>query len=263
MFSVGIGVVAWKLWIESQLFTDVYRYKLTLTVDTPDGPRMGESVAEVTYTTPYGLASTVTREGEAVVVDLGPHRPPLVALMSDFIKSYRMPRTDAFRDHQFVWDGAPAPKLFRSIYGVALEEYNDPARFRDRMLSVLAHAREAGPRPIPPIDLPDLVTFTDTNDPRTIIEVAPQAMGETLGTGVSLRSATFEITDAPIRESIETKLPFLDTPGWYCDLRRYDWLEQRKTVVDVGVASFKQISFYKMPTWRKPARCPISDVPPR
>lgn len=70
-------------------------------------------------------------------------------------------------------------------------------------------ARMRGPRAITPADLPDLVTFADINDPKSVIEVDPNDLQVTLGPNVTWNAITLEITDEPISKGIRTKLPWL------------------------------------------------------
>jgi hypothetical protein len=70
-------------------------------------------------------------------------------------------------------------------------------------------ARMRGPRPISPADLPDLVTFVDFNDPKSVIEVNPNDLQATLGPNVTWHEITLESTDGRITTGIRTKLPWL------------------------------------------------------
>jgi hypothetical protein len=70
-------------------------------------------------------------------------------------------------------------------------------------------AESRGPRPITPADLPDLVTFPDVNDPKSVVEVDPNDLGATLGPGVEWRAITLEVTDEPVTNGIAEKLRWL------------------------------------------------------
>jgi len=70
-------------------------------------------------------------------------------------------------------------------------------------------AKTRGPRKITPEALPDLVTFADIDDPRSVIEVDPNNLQATLGQGVTWNEITLEMTDEPITTGIEKKLPWL------------------------------------------------------
>ncbi|MGD9851514.1 MAG: hypothetical protein AB7T38_09620 [Nitrospirales bacterium] len=67
---------------------------------------------------------------------------------------------------------------------------------------------------IPPSHYPLLVTFTDITDPTTVKKVDPENLADTLGTSVSLKRITLEITDEPVTEGkIEQVLGWLKTIG--------------------------------------------------
>ncbi|HEX2366281.1 MAG TPA: hypothetical protein VHJ00_14810 [Bradyrhizobium sp.] len=70
-------------------------------------------------------------------------------------------------------------------------------------------AQMRGAHEISPNDLPNLVTFADINDPKTVIEIDPNDLQATLGAGVSWNKITFEITDEPITKGIELKLTWI------------------------------------------------------
>jgi hypothetical protein len=71
----------------------------------------------------------------------------------------------------------------------------------------IAHMR--GSRAIAPTDLPDLVTFANINDPKSVIEVDPNDLQATLGPNITWNEITLESTDEPITTSIRAKLPWL------------------------------------------------------
>ena len=70
-----------------------------------------------------------------------------------------------------------------------------------------------GPHKITPADLPDLVTFADINDPKSVIEVHPNNLHAALGPNISWNEITFESTDESVSKGIELKLPWLPA---YC-----------------------------------------------
>ena len=63
------------------------------------------------------------------------------------------------------------------IYGLALS--------KDFMDDVPRIARMRGPHAITPADLPDLVTFADINDPKSVIEIDPNDLQATLGPNIT------------------------------------------------------------------------------
>jgi hypothetical protein len=64
--------------------SESYRYKLTLAVDTKDGIKRGSSVGEVAHWEVFVPERGVAHKlrGEALYLDLGPGKRPLVALLS-------------------------------------------------------------------------------------------------------------------------------------------------------------------------------------
>ena len=62
---------------------------------------------------------------------------------------------------------------------------------------------------ITPNDLPDLVSFTDVNDPKSVIEVDPNDLQATLGPNITWNEITLESTDEPVTTGIVRKLPWL------------------------------------------------------
>jgi hypothetical protein len=175
--------------------SDSYRYKLTLSVDTPDGVKTGFSVVEM-YAWDVSIparGTMSTARGEAVYVDLGPGQRPLVAVMT----LYRAKKAG------MIWaERKPDSQYLLALYG---EPKPDP-EFFSRISRLKKHR---GVRGLDPRDLPDLVTFADTNDPRSVMAVDPQNLPASLGPGVTWRATTIEVTDEPITWTIETKLPWL------------------------------------------------------
>ena len=138
--------------------SDSYKYKLTLSVDTPDGVKSGFSVVEVHVTQApafWGGGVGSTARGEAVYVDLGPGRRPLIAVMT----LYRA------KTKGMIWaEGKPDARYLLSRYGQPQPDDNFVSR-------VSRLKRHRGPLALTSADLPDLVTFADINDPRSVLAV--------------------------------------------------------------------------------------------
>lgn len=175
--------------------SESYRYKLTLAVDTPNGVKRGSSVAELTFFQVAIPARGIMNElrGEALYLDLGPGARPLIAL----IVRQTVPSPRQWR---------PTAQLSR-LYDILLSE-------ADVMDTLARIARKRGPRTIAANELPELVTFTDVNDPNTVTEVDPNNLEATLGPGVSWNEITLEVTDEPITKGIEEKLAWI--PHYSC-----------------------------------------------
>ena len=174
-----------------------YRYKLTLAINTPDGVRRGSTVTERVYWevsipargTPHKL------RGEALYLDLGPGARPLIALLTSHLH---------LKGGMTYWDWGAGDLLSR-LYGLPTEFGNDAA-FMDHIARL---GRMRGARRITPADLPDLVTFADINDPKSVIEIDPNNLQATLGPNITWNEITLEMTDEPITTGIEKKLPWI------------------------------------------------------
>jgi hypothetical protein len=170
-----------------------FRYKLTLAVNTPEGVKRSTSVTEWGFWevsipargTPHKL------RGEALYLDLGPGKKPLIALLTSHLHA---------KPGGTIWDW-PGDDLLSRLYG---------PHGRDDFLGGISRlAGMRGPRSIGPADLPDLVSFADVNDPKTVLEVDPNDLQATLGQGITWNAITLEMTDEPITTGIAKKLPWL------------------------------------------------------
>jgi len=209
--------------------TESYRYKLTLAVNTPAGVKRGSSVVEVMFWNVSIPAKGTTHKlrGEAFYLDLGSGARPLVALLT----SQLHPKYG--KDTRWTRDAGPDDNLLSRIYG-------EPPPLD--LIEYVSHiARMRGRRAITPGDLPDLVSFADINDPKTVIKVDPNDLQATLGPGVSWNEITLESTDEPVTLGIETKLPWI--PEHYVgmlDGDHYRSFEKNALANKLSVADFYQ-----------------------
>ncbi|MEA2969748.1 MAG: hypothetical protein QOE78_3009 [Alphaproteobacteria bacterium] len=137
--------------------------------------------------------------GEALYLDLGPGARPLVALLTSQL------RPTYGKEQRWTRDAGPGVRTLSRLY----EQSPSP----DYMDDVPRIARMRGPRKITTADLPDLVTFADINDPKSVIEVDPNDLQATLGPNMAWHEITLESTDEPITKDIKTRLPWL--PAYY------------------------------------------------
>jgi hypothetical protein len=206
--------------------SESYRYKLTLVVNTPDGVKRGSSVVEALYREVSIPERGIMHKlrGQALYLDLGPGARPLIALLTTHLhpkygKAMRWSR-----------DGGPDDNLLAELYGPPLPHVLD---------DVARVARMRGAHRITPDDLPDLVTFADINDPKTVIEVNPNNLQATLGPGVSWNEITLESTDEPITTGIRAKLPWL--PAYYGLTLDGDRYHNKNTLANsLGTGAFDQ-----------------------
>lgn len=175
--------------------SESFRYKLTLAVNTPDGVKRSSSVNEwVFWEVSMPARGTPHKvHGEALYLDLGPGARPLVALLT----SHLHPEPGGT-----VWDW-PGDNMLDRLY--------HPNWRDDDFMEVISRlAKSRGPRRITPEELPNLVTFADINDPKSVIEVDPNNLQGTLGRDITWNEITFEMTDEPITKGIELKLPWIN-----------------------------------------------------
>lgn len=207
--------------------TEGYHYKLTLAVNTPDGIKRASSVGEVVFwNVSIPARGTMHKlRGNALYLDLGPGARPLVALLTH--------RRHVGRDDVVRWsiEAGPDPRLLMQLYG---EKPSD-----DYMDDVPRIAAKRGPRKLAPDKLPDLVTFADVNDPGSVIEVDPNDLQATLGSGISWNEITIEIVDEPNTKGIEQKLPWI--PYYYCTmLDGHHYRDNRTLANSLSTADFDQ-----------------------
>lgn len=198
--------------------SETYRYKLTLAVHTPEGVKRGRSIAEVLFfDVSIPERGTMHRlRGEALYLDLGAGRRPLIALLTSQL------RPKYGKDLRWSRDGGPIFSFLTRLYG------ETPSS--DFMDDVARIARKRGPRAISPNDLPDLVTFEDVNDPNTVRTVDPNDLQATLGPNVTWNEITLESTDEPVTKEIALKLPWI--PYYWCGMLDGERYSNGRTVAN-------------------------------
>lgn len=150
-----------------------WHQKLTMVIDTPDGPIVASAVQRmhVTYYPKWmrinGTSRLVELTGESPVADLGSGRIVLTILDTDF------------RMEKMFLDLGQRPEIF--------------ARIEDQV--------GQPPRTIRPkfyMPLPPFVSFTDISDPSTAFNFRSEDFPKVFGPGYALREMTLEITDEPV-----------------------------------------------------------------
>ncbi len=179
-----------------------YRYKLTLSLDTPNGVKTASNVVQIDafdVTLPArGIGHKTT--GQALYIDLGTGQRPLIALLTRIRRE-----TDPWPTFPGWGEDAPGEALAEKCLGA-----NKP---RDWLDEVRATRQCTQPVEITPADLPDLITFADTNDPKSVMLIDPNNLNATLGPGVSWRSMTLQATDGPLTKGIDKHLPWMRNYG--------------------------------------------------
>jgi len=205
--------------------SETYRYKLTLVVNTPDGVKRGSSVCEVKFYDVFipERGTMHKLRGEALYLDLGPGARPLVALLTSRLHS-------KWRKDNQGWGYETGPTLGLLLSGVLSKDFMDD-------VARLAHMRVA--RKINPTDLPDLVTFADVNDPKSVIEVDPNNLEATLGPNISWNEIILESTDEPITKGIIQKLPWI--PAYRSSMLDGEHYRSKNTLANaLNTADFDQ-----------------------
>jgi hypothetical protein len=185
-----------------------YRYRLTITVDTPEGERQGSGVIQVRIDFASGLlraqgwAIWVTVRGEATVVDLG-ERGLLFALL--FSDSSRMSRIEPYT----VGEKPFSREKFRGKHYDGISSSEEYAAYLDELI------RQKPKAELNRSDLPLLVRFRDLKDFTSVERVDPFNLAASFGSGVTLKRAFVEITDDPVTKTIKELIP----PN-YADWRR-------------------------------------------
>ncbi len=191
----------------------LYRSKLTIDVLVDGEVKTGFSVVEheawqntSKLTLPEGRGVRSRTTGEALYIDLGPTRRPLIALL-----------TFKYNDYDYApWNPVP------EIYGWA-SDWEDGQNAGLAAAIQQRSARELSPGNGRLGGLPEFVTFADVTKPATVMKVDPANPAETLGPGVSIKRISFELVEpqrwyswlfgggTPLTTGIKTKLPWLES----------------------------------------------------
>lgn len=205
---IVVGIVAYKLAYP----TTVYRFRITVNVDTPRGLKTGSSVLEVrhrsypAWTTLGNNTGQSTLTGEAVFVDLGSNsdgRPlNVVALLA---QGQRAEHVD--------FDLLPG-MAFASHWKGEFKHFGTPREVSE--LPVGTRAELQGNL------IPTLVSFSNPSDPNTARVVSPSDFESVFGSGTRLENVEIEIVSPGIwpltligfsgeqaTQKIEAKLPWI------------------------------------------------------
>ena len=192
--------------------SETYRYRLTLSLNTPEGVKTGSVVNEVTHSEVWGptvgWAYPSRHRGQALFVDMGNGRKPLIALMA-FHCNYqeRCPGLSSNEELQLsTWTFTGPTSVLAN---------NPQTREEDDWTFFKAITKWNRLKPhldLKPQEVPDLITFRDINDPLTVELVDPRHLEDKLGAGVSWNTMTLDVLDdsTPVEFNLETKLPWYD-----------------------------------------------------
>jgi hypothetical protein len=177
-----------------------YRYKLALEVEV-DGKTLREFNVVESWAYDVSFPESGVRTGltgESIVVEIRPGRV-LVPLLRVITEVPDTTRGGNWTKQRGDWG------KFREAYGYKRPVQEDSKTY----WSSLNQFR--GEREWSLDDLPDLVTFDNVNDPRTVKLVDPRNLEASFGPGVRLTRATIAIVDnsTPLTKGIEKKLPWI------------------------------------------------------
>lgn len=187
--------------MEITITSGAWRYKMTVSVETPEGIKSGSAVREVSNSAssvkildfPQATNPAKVR-GEAVVVDLG-ERGKVFALLN----GYKLGEGHA---DNILYDVFPLPGKKPGVGGTTPKGINFYKNLKDARAT------------LEPTQYPLLVTFTDINDPKTVKPVLEMELVDNkypirykikedhfedlFGKGVRLKEITIEMTEEPI-----------------------------------------------------------------
>lgn len=169
----------------------IYRFRMTVRVDTPTAMKTGSSVYEVEAGHKRRLTAEegsryLWSQGEAVAVDIAPGKV-LFALLA----------TSAGQGDVSTMSMSAMDPAFHN------EMPESAARIANRR-------NIKSPAVIGPSDYPLLITFRDLSKPNSLIEVDPHDLPAVFGEGVRLRAVEVEVTDDPVTTGLTARLPWLD-----------------------------------------------------
>jgi hypothetical protein len=167
-----------------------YSYRLTLSIDANGATHTGSSVVHVRrwmqQTIDQGWTMPTSINGEATAVELGDGRAVVALLTTD--------RTTT------LWGGSPT--------GVLLKDYGLPDAWPPRPEDIRALSDARGPVELPADQMPELIGFKRSDDPRSAVLLDPSDLSA-LGADVRLRSAQIEVTDSSVSSGIVRVFPWL------------------------------------------------------
>lgn len=193
-----------------------FKYRITVIVDTPQGPKTGSSVIEVHWQSngplaglSGGFAWDQSARGVAPIVDLGPNGTLIASMF----------RIKAGQIH--FW-AASAPTTAYSG--------KDPGDFNGLEPQVeLTDWR-----------LPQFVWYPARNSsPNAARAVLPEEFSRTIGGGVHLRKVTIEPTRDPVVERLEPR------PEWLVKI--YERIEQYRNIPLQDRQEFPQVKYNLQP----------------
>ena len=190
---IGItSVVGWNVFYPSA----TWRYKMTVTVETPEGIKTGYAVREVNVQlTPRVLPEVrgieYSIKGEAVAVDLGDRGVLFALLSSETVwdhAEYLVPRSFPANHYKDIPGGSRGRKHVRFYQDLAKTKNKATLKFDE---------------------YPMFVRFKDIADPKTVEKVDATNLVASFGEGVTLQNIQIEMTSEEVTVGMAKLLPWL------------------------------------------------------
>jgi hypothetical protein len=186
-----------------------YRYRMTVYVDTPAGPRSGSSVIEVTTAPPGPLSNSAFRRqvrGEAVAVDL-----PGGTLFALLRTPTEESAAGSYAGHAY---SAVLPKGY------------------DWRTGVKTLQRQTSPAELSAEYLPKFVRFRRPGDVTSVEAIDPADLSTSFGAGVRLNRVTIQITHDAVTSTIRRRLPSFESESGYTEwLTRLAFDDPRRVTI--------------------------------
>jgi hypothetical protein len=164
-----------------------YRYKLTISVETPEGLKTGSNVVELDFFKSWSGEPHRTY-GQALVLDLGASGM-LVALLS--------------QQKEEAWEQDDPKYMILKKCGGDERNILGPIDIAQR----ISACKSAYPLALS--ELPDILLLKNAKDPASASVVDPGNPGDVLGSNVVIRAATIQVTQEPLTHGVDEHLPVL------------------------------------------------------
>jgi hypothetical protein len=176
-----------------------FRYRLTVTVQTPDGVQTGNGVYQVVAGTagqfPNPGTSAYSRtSGDAFPVNLG-NGKSIYVLMTGRDRSYAINNIEGLR----AWDSTRLIIMNYDEDGVS----RNPLRWES-----LAKIKEGDQFEVPIDEMPALAYFADRLRPESGAVLDPHDLAIACGPGCRVLRCEIRVTSAPVTRGIKAKLPW-------------------------------------------------------
>jgi hypothetical protein len=177
--------------------TSTYRQKITVELETLDGPKTGSAIVEVSYleiTSSNGGNGNALLGGEAVAIDVAPKKTLFALLGSASGADRSSYQAQLIGDALNAGARAEPPVNFPSgRYGYSVADHKVIGDSRVQL-------------DLPRELYPMLVTFADDKDLTSVMLVEPSDLAARFGAGVKLKRISVAVTDEPVTTGIEKRL---------------------------------------------------------